>query len=95
MIQRSTIVALVNGGNSMMAMFTWKIPLITKMQMVKDCPCGSQNLVHCLENISTRHRREGGFARCIKISVLDSLVQENSLECVHRANCVSIYVVNQ
>jgi hypothetical protein len=75
MIQRSTIVALVNGGSSMMAMFTWKIPLITKMQMVKDCPCGSRNLVHRLENISTRHRREGGFARCIKISVLDSLVK--------------------
>jgi hypothetical protein len=89
MIQRSTIVTLVNGGGSMMAMFTWKIPLITKMQMVKDCPCGSRNLIHRLENISTSHRREGEFARCIKISVLDSLVQENLLECVHRENCVS------
>jgi hypothetical protein len=95
MIQRSTIVALVNGGGSMMAMFTLKIPLITKMQMVKDCPCGSRNLVHHLENISTRHRREGGFARCIKISVLDSLLRENLLECVHRENGVSIYEVNQ
>ena len=79
----------------MMAMFTWKIPLITKMQMVKDCPCGSRNLVHPFENISTRHRREGGFARCIKISVLDSLVRENSLEGIHRANHVPIYVVKQ